>query len=216
MYFVVGPSEPIVAELQAVKPTDCFYQAVATFGIDESRSLREQQAKRVAAGQERFFIIVSDFLTIEAQNALLKMLEEPGYGNRFFFILPVAGFLLPTLVSRGEVLYYNPGEPLTSPLAAQFVAGNLTARLAVVKRTLAAAEKIDSSAARQQALELVLGLSRYYRQTITSQNPVTPEWRLCGRELVAAQSNLQKTGTVPKLILEHLALIWPLTGEMVK
>lgn len=213
---MVGPSEPIVAELRSLKPTDYFYQAVTTFGIDESRVLREHQAKRVAAGQERFFIIVSDFLTVEAQNALLKMLEEPGYGNRFFFILPVAGFLLPTLVSRGEVVYYNPGEPLASPLAAQFVAGSLAERLELVKQLLAVAEKIDSRAARQRALELVLGLSRYYRQTIASQNPVTPEWRLCGRELVAAQSNLQKTGTVPKLILEHLALIWPLTGEMVK
>ena len=208
---MVGPSEPIVAELRALKPTDYFYQAVATFGIDESRALREQQVKRVAAGQERFFIIVSDFLTVEAQNALLKMLEEPSRGNRFFFILPVAGFLLPTLVSRGEVVYYNHGESLASPLANDFVAGNLAARLALVKQLLAAAEKIDSRLARQRALELVLGLSRYYRQKIASQNPVTPEWRLCGRELAAAQSNLQKTGAVPKLILEHLALIWPLT-----
>ncbi len=68
------------------------------FGIDESRALVTQTSLRSATGRALFVLgIVS--ITSEAQQALLKLFEEPQVGVVFVVLVP-HGSLLPTLRSR--------------------------------------------------------------------------------------------------------------------
>ncbi len=82
---------------------DVYVKAYRQFGIDEARELRERASLRALEGR-RVFIIAAPDLNREAQNALLKMLEEPPGNALFFFILPSPGSLLPTLRSRVQLL----------------------------------------------------------------------------------------------------------------
>ncbi len=194
-YFLVGEEGGIVAELRAAAPADWWYHRVSTFGIEDSRALRSQQLER-PAGEERFFIIVTELLTVEAQNALLKMLEEPTPGNRFFFIIPSAGFLLPTLVSRAEVIHHDQLSP--TDLVPQFVTAPPSTRLKLVGELVT----------RRQALDFVISLSRWSEKSaVLKTTPAT--WARVVEELIRTEAYLQKTGSAPKLVLEHLALIWP-------
>ncbi len=71
------------------------------FGIDDSRELLERAYRRPAAGAESQIIIVrATFITEEAQQALLKLLEEPPHSTAFYFAIPPGVHILPTLLSR--------------------------------------------------------------------------------------------------------------------
>lgn len=69
-------------------------------GIGESRSLREDHARAPMKATKRVFVIVTHALTPEAQNALLKTLEEPVPTALFFLIIPDDRHLVATLRSR--------------------------------------------------------------------------------------------------------------------
>lgn len=68
------------------------------FGIEESRRVVAQV--HVRAGRDRFFILEAHAITAEAQNALLKVLEEPPSKNHFFVCVPHECQVLATLRSR--------------------------------------------------------------------------------------------------------------------
>jgi DNA polymerase-3 subunit delta' len=76
-----------------------------TLGIEAIREMRSGMAERPFAGQRKVYIIEdAETMTPEASNALLKTLEEP---PPFVVLLMVAlsdHMLLPTIVSRCQVL----------------------------------------------------------------------------------------------------------------
>lgn len=84
--------------------SDAYVRVYRSFGIEEARELRERAALRPSQGKRRIFIIATPSMTQEAQNALLKTLEEPPADAFFFFIVSSAQTLLPTLRSRFQIL----------------------------------------------------------------------------------------------------------------
>jgi hypothetical protein len=68
------------------------------FGIDDSQKLKETAGLRSVSGRELFVLGIAS-ITSEAQQALLKLFEEPQEGSIFVLLMP-HGTLLPTLRSR--------------------------------------------------------------------------------------------------------------------
>lgn len=83
------------------------------FGIDESRELIELAALRHTGGRSLFFITAGS-MTSEAQQALLKLFEEPQEGTIFVLLVP-HGMLLSTLRSRMLTLPKGEEELFSSP-----------------------------------------------------------------------------------------------------
>jgi DNA polymerase III delta prime subunit len=124
--------------------TDSYVRTYMSFGVDEARELRDRAQTR-GLSQRRVFIIATPSLTGEAQNALLKVLEEPPAGALFFLIVPSPAMLLPTLRSRMQTLLMAPaGLPMrvatqtNSPSvdAKRFLAASPEARLEMLKPLL--------------------------------------------------------------------------------
>ncbi len=86
-----------------VRNPDLYVRVYASFGIDEARELRERALAR-AFGTRRAFVVVTPSMTAEAQNALLKTLEEPSADALFFLVVPAPQALLATLRSRCQTL----------------------------------------------------------------------------------------------------------------
>lgn len=82
---------------------DVYVRTYTQFGIDDALDLRERAGSRALNGR-RIFVLSVPGMTNEAQNALLKTLEEPRGDALFFFILPAPENLLPTLLSRSQML----------------------------------------------------------------------------------------------------------------
>ncbi len=87
---------------------DFFHEKFETLGIDDSRRIKEiHLSKSFAEGAKRIFIIETSNITHEAQNALLKIFEEPNEDSHFFLIMPSSHTLLPTLKSRLYIIRSN-------------------------------------------------------------------------------------------------------------
>lgn len=116
-YLVAGGKEMIEQVLVAVGNTgievrgnpDIYTREYAQFVIEDARELRSRASSRAVKEKNRVFIIVAPSMTNDAQNALLKMLEEPSADASFFIITPAPETLLPTLRSRAQVLPLSRG-----------------------------------------------------------------------------------------------------------
>jgi DNA polymerase III, gamma/tau subunits len=104
------------------------------FGIDEARVLKNRVETK-AFGDRKIFVITSPQITPEAQNALLKVFEEPT-PNTHFFILAKRNYLLPTLLSRLYVINLL-SEVVVTTTAKDFLKLDVSGRLAFIRNTTA-------------------------------------------------------------------------------
>ncbi|MEI8249260.1 MAG: hypothetical protein WCG07_02065 [Candidatus Taylorbacteria bacterium] len=80
---------------------DFFDRGYEHMTIDDVRDIKMAHSMRPVGEQgKKIFIIRAHMIGHEAQNALLKMLEEPAEYAHFFIIVPSASLLLPTVKSR--------------------------------------------------------------------------------------------------------------------
>lgn len=107
-----------------------------SLGVAESRLLKTSQAGRSLVGGHRFFIISFDEITIAAQNALLKVLEEPASQAIFFILTNTLEKLLPTVISRCQVIKQLPSETDVSltKLVDEFIRSSSGQRLDLIEK----------------------------------------------------------------------------------
>ncbi len=109
-YFVEGGDfEYITKELKKINFSvranpDFWRMETDNFSIDDARIMKDLQSQRPIAGDRRVFVVETSAITVEAQNALLKVFEEPSAGALFIIAAPRASVLLPTLRSRMVVV----------------------------------------------------------------------------------------------------------------
>ena len=94
-YYIEGSLSQFDAYKAELKPF--WASAFERFGIDESRELIALSSLKNF--NEAVFLIGAASITGEAQQALLKLFEEPQKGTTFVLLVP-HGALLPTLKSR--------------------------------------------------------------------------------------------------------------------
>lgn len=75
-----------------------------TMNIAHARELIREASLRPIENDIRVFVVMAQKILREAQNALLKLLEEPNNQTLFYFIIPKEEVLIPTLRSRFHLL----------------------------------------------------------------------------------------------------------------
>ncbi|MEA2715530.1 MAG: polymerase subunit delta [Candidatus Parcubacteria bacterium] len=87
--------------LSATANPDFFDRHYENFTIDDARELKSiHETRPVRSAGKKIFVLTMNGITVEAQNALLKLLEEPAVYAHFFLIVPSKHLLLPTVKSR--------------------------------------------------------------------------------------------------------------------
>ncbi|MCD5390244.1 MAG: hypothetical protein LR005_02595 [Candidatus Pacebacteria bacterium] len=76
-----------------------------SFKINDARTIKSLGVEKT--DRESLFIISFTHINNEAQNTLLKLIEEPKSQTTFFFIFPNAKKILPTILSRLELISLN-------------------------------------------------------------------------------------------------------------
>ena len=145
---------------------------------------------------KKIFIVAFRAITVEAQNALLKVLEEPTEDSHFFLVVPRAEVLLPTVRSRVVVVSHQAGEAdrPEEKEAKKFLKASVGERLAQIKVML---DEKDKS----KMVPFVQALERILAKDGLTKNAA----KLA--EIVAVEQYLNDRGASMKLLLEHVALV---------
>ena len=147
---------------------DFFYNKYENLTIDDARNLKKMHESRpVSAKGKKIFIVVADNINAEAQNALLKLLEEPASYAHFFIIIPQMNLLLPTVRSRlhfintDKVVTKNDDSNDLSEDVKKFLDAGKVKRLEIVKKV---AEEISKDKkTKQYAIDFVNEVQRQIR-----------------------------------------------------
>ncbi len=79
---------------------DTEHLVLATFGIDDARALTMKASHKTLNDEWHTFVIFADTVTVQAQNALLKLFEEPPAKTRFVLVMSDISPIIDTLRSR--------------------------------------------------------------------------------------------------------------------
>ena len=135
----IESSQDITKQLKSLIPREeCSYifdRHYDSFKIDDARAIKSLQAEKTEKAAA--FILSFTLINREAQNALLKVLEEPTANTYFILIFPNAKKLLPTLQSRLALIRVNtkdsPDERERKIILDSFIAMTLQERFEVIK-----------------------------------------------------------------------------------
>ncbi|EDP4921712.1 DNA polymerase III subunit delta' [Campylobacter jejuni] len=75
-----------------------FFMPQNEFLLDDARAVEKESY--IAETEEKIIVLMADSYRIEAQNFLLKLLEEPPKNIKFLIVIPSKNLLLPTIKSR--------------------------------------------------------------------------------------------------------------------
>jgi len=86
---------------------DIFEHHFPNFLVEHARLIKDADIKTPFSHAQKSILISFDSITREAQNALLKVLEDPSPTSRFFIVTNSVEVLLPTVLSRVEVVRHE-------------------------------------------------------------------------------------------------------------
>jgi len=188
-----------------------------TFGIDDAHELARRQSLATPEGTYQIYSIGAYGFTREAQNALLKTLEEPTPGSKFLLITPYPDDLLPTLRSRLHLLNLHlevepPSGDSTSETAfdaEKFLAQTPIERLKYLEKSFFdLRDESDEVHARTKydAGAILSAIEGYYTKNRGELSVSVFEL------LTQSKRYIHDTSPAIKLILESLALHLPRLG----
>jgi len=96
---------------------DFYFYDFLKFGVEESTNLVQQALKKSFNNGKKIFFIHVKQISREAQNALLKILEEPPFGTYFLIYSPSSYGIIETVKSRLTVI--ESGREEISGIASQ-------------------------------------------------------------------------------------------------
>lgn len=171
-----------------------------TLSVDDARTLAAIEAQAPVAGDKKVIIIAAARLFGEAQNALLKLFEEPSPGSTLVLIIPSEGVLLPTLRSR-----LVPLPTATQPHAKgrEFLALSKEER-ALYLAKLVERSKADKDSEKQGARRDMLVLAQDLTALLRHEGD-----RALLLDLTSFVEVLHSPSAPIKLIAEHLELVLP-------
>lgn len=182
-------------------------QPEKAIGIEEIRKLQEKLFLKPIHSETKTVILEAfTGMTIESQNAFLKVLEEPPANTIIIILVSSLDFILPTVLSRCNLVSLEKTEKITS----QEIVDHLNIILELKGSGIGKALKIaqDNGKDRQTALQFLEKLILSVNNTVEKGNA-----KLNSNELLKISKNLQKTYTIikstnvnPRFALENLFL----------
>tara|TARA_B100000745_G_scaffold58094_1_gene34427 strand:- start:18955 stop:19590 length:636 start_codon:yes stop_codon:yes gene_type:complete len=193
--YFIEDNDNIFAQLPGVlqevhADAELYVRELDSLGIDDSRELI-QLANMRSVGIQIFVYKIRTFSS-EAQNALLKLFEEPPERTHFFLCVSTLGDILPTLLSRSQVLVASSGEVENE--GAVFLAAQPKKRMHILDKIIKD-KNIAAADALLQDIETVVYQKGERDASIT--------------HLFAVRRVLHNKGASLKTLLESVALTLP-------
>lgn len=199
---------------------DVFCQMYESFTIDDSRVIKDWHNKLGITNGKKICILSAKFINREAEQALLKIIEEPGINTHFFMVVPDSSILLPTIISRVQIVripdssivnVVNASSELSVNQEAKkhvssFVKTTPEDRINKIGQITKEKKEDENSSLKFYAINFVNELEIiFYQKFKNNKNDKKIQFVL--KELQKSRGYLNTQGASVKMILEHLALV---------
>lgn len=196
-------------ELVNKKDPDFFYQKYESFSISDSREIKEWHSQlSFKKNGTKICLIGANFINKEAEQALLKIIEEPGDNTYFFIITPNTSILLNTIQSRTHSVKYKDEQDKETACIAQKIKNSLIgARLDLITKFIKDNKKDESSGhLRRHSYNLLGEIEKIiYQEFIKDTSNKNSIFIL--EEILKGKNYLNLPGSSAKMILEQIAII---------
>jgi DNA polymerase III delta prime subunit len=217
-YFYAGEQEAGVAAafsyaketlgLTAENNPDVIIFRYGLFSVDDARRVIRLASQSAVGDEGKFMVISAERIFHEAQNALLKLFEEPPPNTTLVLVVPSSGILLTTLRSRMLPLVHK--ENALNAEAQEFIDAAPAAREKLIGKLLERTKSDkdeEKQAARGEALRLLEGLQMAAYGAW--QKKKSKDLQLFMGDLDRFIPILHERSAPLKLIFEHILLTVP-------
>lgn len=180
-------------------------------GIEQARKIKEFLSLKPYQGQNQAVVLISsENLTPEAQNALLKTLEEPPKAASIILGLSYEDQLLPTILSRCQIMNLTKAK----------IAGTDTQDQQEIKKLLSSSreERFRFIEKLENKEDFLKSLTSYFRYEVVGKSAGVRKFHPGGRnaeflkDLIKAEKWANQNVNI-RAILEYLMLRMPSGGD---
>jgi len=161
-----------------------------TCTIDRARRLKDIQSRKAVSGSDKYLIVGFSFITREAQNSLLKVLEDPTDKTHIFLVAPSRSTFLQTLLSRLAVVEGKKFEEGHTE-AQVFLESDVAHRMKMIEPII----KKESS--KTEAFALISHVEMFLNKDVISNAPKL-------ERILTIKQTLSKPSASVKMLLEEL------------
>jgi len=188
--------------------SDLLFQTYESFTMDNSGEIKDWHSRCGLGEGKRVCIIATKFINREAEQTLLKIIEEPALNTHFFIVIPDSSVLLDTIISRVHVVKTEQQiNTDLQKLVLKFVSSSPKDRVDKIAEIIKEnKDEENSGKLRSHATQFVNEIENIFYQKF--KKDIKNEQILFAlNELQKARGYLSTPGASVKMILEHLALV---------
>lgn len=218
-YCIVGSKDEIMKELEIfftkeldfviAGNSDFWYGEYDSMSIEDSRALKDLHQNKPTTGERKIFVISANFINERAQNAMLKLFEEPSGDTHFFLILPSQNNLLSTLKSRMIIIpHYGKNNSIIN--VKDFLKMSVGGRIEEIKNLIKSIT--DEEESKIEVTKFLNGLELELKKKIDLSKTNSEAVKIFEEiEKVRGYASIQSPSL--KMLLEHLALFIPVLKD---
>src|ERR1035437_1292437 len=206
-YCILGNSTDVIKELEkfllkelkfsTVNNPDFWYGEFDVMDVDDGRAIKASHQNRPTTGDKKIFVVSANFITEKAQNAMLKLFEEPRGDTHFFLVIPSLNNIIPTFRSRLFIIDTNEvGNSLINPK--NFLKMPIGERMEVVKKICGSISDEEES-----KIEIIKFLNSLEKEIFPRQSALSPHLSASLEEIEKIRQYAGEQSPSLKMLLEH-------------
>jgi DNA polymerase III delta prime subunit len=191
--------------MQGENNPDIIVLRYGLFSVIDARKVIDLASGGSFSGTTKVIIVSARRAYHEAQNALLKLFEEPPQGTHLFLVLPTLGSLLSTLRSRVQLLTVGPRRSYSAKSAEEFMKASMEKRSTLIKKLSSGKDDEERREHRDEAIALVNGIEAL----AYAKHSLGGETAKLLADIAVLRGYLYDRSAPVRMILEHIVLVLP-------
>ncbi len=214
-YCILGNQNEIVGELEKIfkkelnfsinNNPDFWYGEFDVMDIEDGRKIKDLHQNKPVLNDKKIFVVCANFITEKAQNAMLKLFEEPRGDTHFFLIIPSLNNIISTLRSRFFIIDSNCSCDSDVDIK-KFLNKNIGGRLEDIKELCESVS--DEEKSKIEIINFINRLETELKNKINISKITKEELKLF-EEIEKVRQYASEQSPSLKMLLEYLAIIIP-------
>lgn len=168
--------------------------------IDDARAISISLNSRSVSGK-RYILIACDFFAADVQNTLLKTFEDPQMGTFIVLMVPTIESIIPTLLSRCQVISGNQDQTTSRLDLVLFLNQSYADRFTTIE-SWTKNKKDDDNLSKAEVLAFLDQVEQYFWKNGNRDESLFSDIRML-------RDFAQSRGSSHRMLLDFLAMICP-------